>query len=117
VKGIGITPFLARVQSLSEHEAAHIYLFYSALNAEEAFGQEVLEKEKARLHDFSFDVVFSQSEGRVDADRLIASAPFYVKSANFFFCGPPNVRKALLKGLNAKGMAPDSVSFELFEFR
>jgi hypothetical protein len=70
-----ITPFLAWVQSLSEHEAVHIYLFYSALNAEEAFGQEVLEKEKARLHDFSLDVVFSQSEGRVDADRLIASAP------------------------------------------
>jgi predicted ferric reductase len=77
----------------------------------------VLEKAKARLYDFSFDVVFSQSEGRVDADRLIASAPFTVKSANFFFCGPPNMRKALLKGLNAKVMAPGSVSFELFEFR
>jgi predicted ferric reductase len=73
--GIGITPFLAWVQSLSEHEAVRIYLFYSALNAEEALGLEVLEKAKARLHGFSFDVVFSQSEGRVDANRLIASAP------------------------------------------
>jgi hypothetical protein len=74
-RGIGTTPFLAWVQSLSEHETVRIYLFYSALNAEEALGLEVLEKAKARLHGFSFDVVFSQSEGRVDADRLTASAP------------------------------------------
>jgi hypothetical protein len=39
---------------------------------------------------FSFDIVFSQSEGRADADRFIASARSNVKSANFFFCGPAN---------------------------
>ena len=115
--GIGITPFLAWIRSLTGGEGVCIYLFYSAVNAEEAFGLEVLEKAKARFPDFSFDVVFSQSEGRPDADRLIAKAPFNLKGADFFFCAPPSMRRAILKGLNAKGMAPGSVSFELFEFR
>ncbi|PTQ83024.1 putative ferric reductase [Nitrosospira multiformis] len=115
--GIGITPFLAWAQSLTGDENISVYLFYSTVNAEEAFGLDVLEEAKARLQNFSFHVVFSQREGRSGVNRLLANAPFDVKGADFFFCGPPNMRKAILKGLNVKGMRPGSVNFELFEFR
>ena len=110
-------PFLAWAQSLTGDENISVYLFYSTVNAEEAFGLDVLEEAKARLQNFSFHVVFSQREGRSGVNRLLANAPFDVKGADFFFCGPPNMRKAILKGLNAKGMRPGSVNFELFEFR
>jgi len=115
--GIGITPFLAWIQSLSIDEARRIHLLYSALNAQEAFGLNILAKAKAAFPQFSFDVVFSQSEGRPNAERLIANAPFNLKGADFFFCGPPNMRKSILEGLNAQGMTPRRVNFELFEFR
>jgi predicted ferric reductase len=115
--GVGITPFLAWVQSLSEDETRRIHLFYSVRTTEEAIGLDILKDAAALFPGFSFDLVVTGSGGRLDARRVVDGAPFRPDGADFFFCGPVNLRSAILKGLKPLGITPRRVWFELFEFR
>jgi predicted ferric reductase len=115
--GVGITPFLAWVQSLSENEARRIHLFYSVRTTEEAVGLDILKDAAVLFPGFSFDLVVTGSGGRLDARRVADAAPFRPDGADFFFCGPVGLRNGILKGLKSLGIVPRRVWFELFEFR
>ena len=115
--GVGITPFLAWVQSLAKDENRRIHLFYSVRTAEEAIGLDILKDATALFPCFSFDLVVTTQDGRLDARRVARGAPFDPNGADFFFCGPVNLRNAILKGLKSLGITPRRVRFELFEFR
>lgn len=115
--GVGITPFLAWVQSLSKDESRRIHLFYSVRTADEAIGLDILKDAAAQFPGFSFDLVVTTQGSRLDARRVADSAPFDPNGADFFFCGPVNLRHAILKGLKSLVITPGRVRFELFEFR
>lgn len=115
--GVGVTPFLAWVQSLSESDALRVHLFYCVRTAREAIGLDLL-KDAARLFPFfTFDLVVTGEEARLDARRVADRTPFPAGGADFFFCGPVTLRHAILKGLTSLGIVPRRVFFELFEFR
>ena len=42
---------------------------------------------------------------------------FDANGADLFFHGPTNLRTSILKGLEARGIAPRETYFEMFEFR
>jgi predicted ferric reductase len=115
--GIGITPFLAWAQSLSPDQTRQIHLVYSSRTAAEVIGREVLAEAAEQFPNFSFDLVVTEIDGRLDAARVIAGAPFDANGADFFFCGPANLRASILKGLEARGITPRETYFEMFEFR
>lgn len=115
--GVGITPFLAWVQSLSKDDSRRIHLFYSVRTAEEAIGLDILKDAAALFPGFSFDLVVTTQDGRLDAAQVVNNVPFDPNSADFFFCGPTNLRNAILKGLKSLNIKPHRVHFELFEFR
>lgn len=115
--GVGITPFLAWAQSLAAEEQRSIYLIYSVRREQDAIGLDVLNDVAKTVPAFSFDLVVSSQEGRLTADGLVGRAPFSPKDADLFFCGPSNLRRAILRGLKARGLAPKRVRFEYFEFR
>lgn len=114
---MGVTPFLAWLQTLSKDEDRRVHLFYSVRTEDEAIGLDVLRDAAEYFPSFSYDVIVTQREGRLDADRVLARAPFAAEGADFFFCGPTALRRAILKGLKARGVRPRRVRFELFEFR
>jgi predicted ferric reductase len=114
--GVGVTPFLAWVRSLSAEERVRAHLVYCVRSEEDAIGLDVLRDAAARLSAFSFDLC-SDREGRLDADRLLGLLPSPADGADFYFCGPEGLREALGAGLEARGVAPAGVHFELFEFR
>ena len=115
--GVGITPFLAWARSLDEAERRRIHLLYSVTKAAEAVGLDVLTDAARRFPGFTFDLLTTERDGRLDAERLIARAPLQLDGADFFFCGPPALRRSILKGLKARGITPRRVRFEMFEFR
>ena len=115
--GIGITPFLAWCDSLGAENQDQINLIYCVRNDAEAVGLERLTAAADRMAGFSFDLHKSETDGRFDAEKLIARVPFNVTKASLWFCGPPPLRAALQKGLKAAGKSPRSVHFERFEFR
>lgn len=114
--GIGITPFLAWAQSLTEAEQRDIHLVHCVRTQEEAIGTETLRAAAARNPRFSFQVVVTARDGRLTADRLISAAPFAVSQADLWFCGPTGLKDGILKGLQAQGQTPRRVRFEHFEF-
>ena len=113
--GIGITPFLALAGSLKEGDSAGIDLFYCVRNRSEAIGLDRLEAAARRVPGFRVHLHVSSEDGRMDAGKLAAKAD--PKGASFWFCGPVQLRKSLIKGLAAAGKSPKSVHFERFEFR
>ena len=115
--GVGITPFLAWVQSLSETDDLRIHLFYSVRTAREAIGIDLLRDAAALFSFFTFELVITEKGDRLDARRVADRTPFSSRAADFFFCGPVNLRNAILKGLNSLGFTPRRVFFEIFEFR
>jgi predicted ferric reductase len=114
--GIGITPFLAWAESLTEAEKRNIHLVYSVRTQEEAVGLETLRAAAARNPRFSFELAVTARDGRLTAERLVTAAPFAVKNADLWFCGPTGLKDGILKGLNALGQMPRRVRFEQFEF-
>lgn len=115
--GIGITPFLAWAQSLTADEQRHVYLHYSVRREQDAIGLDILNEVARTIPTFSFNLTVSSREGRPTADRLIAGAPFSPKEADLFFCGPADLRRAIIRGLEAKSLAPKRIFFEYFDFR
>jgi len=115
--GVGITPFLAWAQSLAEGEKRSIYLLYGVRRERDAIGLDILRKVARAVPALTFDLVASDRDGRLTAERIIAGAPFSTKEADLFFCGPPGLRRAILEELEARDLAPKRVRFEYFEFR
>ncbi|KAA0889354.1 ferric reductase-like transmembrane domain-containing protein [Pusillimonas sp. ANT_WB101] len=115
--GVGITPFLAWAQSLAVDEQRSIYLLYTVRRESDAIGLDVLREVAKMVPAFSFDLVTSGHEGRLTADGLVARAPFSPKDVDLFFCGPSDLRRAILRGLETRELAPKRAHFEYFEFR
>jgi predicted ferric reductase len=115
--GIGITPFLAWADSLTADNKSQIVLIYCVRNEAEGVGLDRLQAAAERMPGFSFILHKSDTDGRFDAARLAALAPFEIAKASLWFCGPPPLRVALQKGLKEAGKRPRSVHFERFEFR
>lgn len=113
--GIGITPFIARMQALAQHPDGHsVDLFYCTSEPDEAFIARLrglAERAGVRLH-----VLVSARDGRLTVERLCQEVPAW-QSANFWFCGPAGFGQALREGLVARGL--DSADFhqELFDMR
>ncbi|MEM7461254.1 MAG: ferric reductase-like transmembrane domain-containing protein [Pseudomonadota bacterium] len=115
--GIGITPFLAMSESLGKDEKRKIHLVHCVKNADEAVDRDKLIGKSAELDSFSYHVHNSKDDGRIDAAKLVETVPFEVNGADLWFCGPPGLRNAIVKGLKKAGNKLRRVEFERFEFR
>lgn len=113
--GIGIAPFIARMEALAEHpDGIAVDLFYSTSSPDEGFIAEVSDQAKSanvRLH-----VVIPARDGRLSAERIPNLIPDW-KSASFWFCGPAEFGRSLLKTLKSQGLSTDDFHEELFEMR
>lgn len=113
--GIGITPFIARMQSLAHKpDGRSIDLFYSTSAPDAGFIdklQKLAKRAQVRLH-----VLVSGKDGRLSSDRLCEQVPQW-QSADLWFCGPAGFGQTLREGLIAKGLAVDDFHQELFEMR
>lgn len=127
--GVGITPFLAMLDSLLVNEGrtrhhAPIWFVHGARNsASHAFCDYL--KEKAALHsNLHAHVRYSQpldrdvqgvdydSQGAVDLDLLKAILPF--DDYDFYLCGPVPFMQRLYDDLTHLGVRDDRIHFEAF---
>jgi predicted ferric reductase len=115
--GIGVTPFLAMADALKSDHGRQIHLVHCVRDANEAVRAETLAEKASQVPGFSFVLHDSAAAGRIDAERLAASAPFDLNGADLWFCGPPPLREAIVKGLRKAGRRLKRIEFERFEFR
>jgi predicted ferric reductase len=115
--GIGITPFLAWAEALTEADRQQIALVWSVTTRAEAFAAERLSAIAARHPGLTVHLQVTAEVGRLTAERLAALVPFPIGEAELFHCGPLALRDAVLAGLKATGQCPRRVHAEAFELR
>jgi len=115
--GIGITPFLAWAEALTDADQQQIALVWAVTTRAEAFAAERLAGIAARHPNLTLHVVASAEDGRLTAERLAGLVPFALRDAALFYCGPSGLRDAIVSGLKAMGQRPRRVHSEAFELR
>lgn len=113
--GIGLTPFLARLQALAaQPDGRTVDLFYSTAGLDAATLQRIADSAQTagvRLH-----VTVSTRDGRLDGERLRAAVPDWAQ-ADIWFCGPAAFGQALRDDFVAQGLPAARFHQELFELR
>lgn len=120
--GIGMTPFVARLQELAQARSAdptqlqtqQLELFYCTRRGDPEITHALHELAQAagvRLH-----VLETATQGQLSAQRLMDLAPHW-REASIWFCGPARFGQALREGLSAQGLHAADFHQEAFEFR
>lgn len=113
--GIGITPFVARLQQLAlQRDGKTIDLFHTTAAVDEiAFARLRAAAVAAgvRLH-----LMVDAVDGQLDAERLCAAVPGW-READVWFCGPAGFGHALRRDLLARGLPAGAFHQELFDLR
>ncbi len=115
--GIGITPFLAWAEALTDADGQDIALVWAVTTRAEAFAADRLAALAARHPNLSVHIVASAEDGRLTAERLTGLVPFALRESELFYCGPTGLRYAIVSGLKALGQKPRRVHSEAFELR
>lgn len=113
--GIGITPFIARMQALADQaDGKRVDLFYCTRDPDEGFIN------RLRLHALAASVRLhvrvDAVDGRLDAQRLIDAVPDW-RSADIWFCGPAAFGQSLRSALIGRGLDGTDFHQELFALR
>lgn len=113
--GIGITPFIARLQALAKQpDGKSVDLFYSTSAPDEEFIRRLrqgAEQAQVRLH-----VMVTANDGRLTAERICQLVPDW-KAASVWFCGPAGFGQTLHQDFIARGLSRADFHQELFAMR
>jgi predicted ferric reductase len=113
--GIGVTPFIARMQALeSQPDGRSIDLFYSTSAPDEEFIRRVTllaGRAGVRLH-----VRVADRDGRLTAAQIQAEVAGW-DASSVWFCGPAGFGETLRRDFTASGLSPDDFHQELFDMR
>ncbi len=115
--GIGITPFLAWAEALTEADRQRIVLVWAVTTRAEAFAADRLAAIAARHPQLTVHILASAEDGRLTAQRLAGLLPFALRESELFYCGPAGLRDAIASGLKAIGQSPRRMHSEAFELR
>jgi predicted ferric reductase len=113
--GIGITPFIARMQALVKApDGKTIDLFHTtAVYDAHALGLMARDANDAKV---SLHVLWDERDGRLTAARIAEQVPGW-RDADVWFCGPAGFGHALRKDFLAMGLPAARFHQELFEMR
>ena len=115
--GIGITPFLSRLQALAEQPVdtqRPIHLFYTLREADREF-IDLLRNltDRAQVH---FHLVLTGRDMALNARRICETVPDY-RDTQVWFCGPADFGRELKQDLVDAGLPAGKFHQELFNMR
>jgi len=113
--GIGITPFIARLQALAADDRdGPVDLIYSTNAPAEAFIENI--RQLADKAGVRFHLLVTKRDGLLTLDRLAEMVPEW-KEAEIWFCGPLGFGHALRDAMTARGLPATYFHQELFDMR
>lgn len=114
--GIGISPFIARMQALAARsDAMPVDLFFSTAAPNVAEFLPRL-RERAQAAGVALHVLQSPRDGFLKAADIMAKVPAW-QEADVWFCGPAAFGAAMRRDLEAAGLASSAFHQEYFEMR
>lgn len=112
--GIGITPFLSWARSLNQPIAADLY--YCTPGAEHAHFLDELFDIADRYPTFRVIPIRKTSLGHLSVSDIEGVNP-NLSDGQIFICGPPTLVDNLTTGFVTKGILPERIHSETFDFR
>ncbi len=117
--GIGITPFIARMEDIATKNLnmqvnGYIDLFYSTNEPDECFINTI--KKSAEVACVKLHVLVAYKDGLLNTEQICKQVPDW-ESSTIWFCGPKEFGKALREGFINKGLTNDDFHQELFDMR
>lgn len=113
--GIGVTPFMARLQALAEEEEdMPVDLIYSTQAPDEAFIDNI--RALAAETGVRFHLWVTPEDGLLTLDRLEEMVPAW-KEADVWFCGPEGFGHDLREVMTERGLSPRQFHQEMFAMR
>lgn len=113
--GIGITPFLARLQHLAQQGGTSpVDLIYSTDHPSPAFIENV--QNLAGQAGVRFHLLVPPREGPLTLERLETMVPDW-QEAEVWFCGPPAFGNALLAAMQSRNFPAERFHREYFKIR
>lgn len=114
--GIGITPFISRLQWLAQHGGASqpVDLFYSSAESNEVLLTRL--RELCRETGVALHIVLAPPAPFLTAERVAELVPEHAQ-AEVWFCGPIGFGDAMRKGFGRLGLPADAFHQEAFEMR
>jgi predicted ferric reductase len=113
--GVGITPFIARMQQLAQTPDGRIVDLFHTTAVFEAAAISQLRRDAAaaqvRLH-----VLVDAQDGLLDAERICREVPDW-RDGDVWFCGPAAFGRAMRRDFAALGLVPAEFHQELFSLR
>ena len=113
--GIGITPFVSRMQELASHpDGKSVVLFHATADRETIAAEQLrmlAESAKVRLY-----IWVAKEDGWLTAERIRDEVPNWI-SSDVWFCGPVEFGRQLRRDLWAAGLPHASFHQELFHLR
>ncbi len=110
--GIGITPFLSKLNSLSDNneDIELIYSYEGKSPFEDMIKKQCVEK-NIKLH-----IIDSKKGGKLTFDKIMEIAPD-ITSSSIYFCGPVMFRKTIEDGMKKNNKAFNDFHYDNFSFR
>ncbi|MEQ6290433.1 ferric reductase-like transmembrane domain-containing protein [Vogesella sp. GCM10023246] len=113
--GIGVTPFVARMQALAARPAGQQIDFFHASSDYDADIMARLAAD-ARAAGVDLHLLCQPHDGRLDVERLTRTVPDW-READIWFCGPVDFGQQLRDRLLALGLPAARFHQELFQMR
>lgn len=114
--GIGITPFIAWLESLQAHpeQAPQATLYYCVKNTQEDQFSAQLQRLCAALPTITLQLHYSDQHGHLTADKVLQGQS---ADTHIWFCGPQKFAQALQQGMQAQGSPAGNFHKEYFQMR
>ncbi|MDQ2667364.1 MAG: ferric reductase-like transmembrane domain-containing protein [Gemmatimonadota bacterium] len=113
--GIGITPFISRMQELAEHPDPRVIDLFHATGARDTRPIDGL-RQLAQAAKVNLHVWVLAEDGRLTGERVRQEVPDW-QSADVWFCGPVPLGAEIRKDFRAAGLASKDFHQELFHLR
>lgn len=113
--GVGVTPFIARMQHLGRSQDGRPVDFFFSTPTPYPMGDELLRRD-AQAAGVNLHLHYSDRDGLLSAERVREQVP-RLAEADVWFCGPAAMGSALKEGLQPLGVSSARFHQELFEMR
>ena len=115
--GIGVTPFLGMVQDLDNTRVKEkIFMYYSVADEPDFIGTELLEETANKINSFKYIPWNAKKQGFITVND-ISKQVGKLTGKEFFICGPPRFKEAIINGLVSLKISKDDIHEEVFDFK
>ena len=115
--GIGITPFLSVLRTMTPGHGKTVRLYYCVRTANEALFFSELQARAAEAGGVTVTLFCSDAGARIDADAIGADIGEALTDWSYYLCGPKPMVAAISDGLARRGVPARRIHDEEFEFR